>query len=318
MTKISKSLIALIACSLAMNVSAAQERVTYKAAKSSSSYYQMAVQVGENISQATDKSVMLTIEESQGSVQNVKEAPKRTGNYIFTTPPGLIALAQSGKAMFEKDDQKSYESIRALFPIPYLTMHVVVNANSNIKTFDDLKGKSLLIGKGSFGAKEAARYIELFGLKGQTKLIDAELSGAVTALKNGQIDGFATSGSFPAPNVIEAAASMPIRILSMSDAQIELTKQDKIIIPSGTYADVDYAVSTTTLPVGLYTTTKMSDELAYKITKAFWESKAKLEKQNVWWKAISLENLSMFNTKLHPGALKYYNEIHANIPEKLK
>lgn len=316
--KLSKSLIALLTCALALSASASDERVTFKAAKSSSSYYQMAVQVGESISQATNKTVMMTIEESQGSVQNVKEAPKRSGNYIFTTPPSLITLAQSGKAMFEKDDPKSYDSVRALFPIPYLTMHFVVKADSSIKTFDDLAGKSLLIGKGSFGAKEAAKYVELFGLKDKTKLIDAELSGAVTALKNGQIDGFATSGSFPAPNVIEAAASMPIRLLSMSDAQIELTKQDKIIIPSGTYADVDVDIATTTLPVGLYTTTAMSDALAYKITKAFWESKPKLEAQNFWWKAITPANLTMFKTKLHPGALKYYNEIHATIPENLK
>ncbi|MDD2383565.1 MAG: TAXI family TRAP transporter solute-binding subunit [Sulfurospirillaceae bacterium] len=316
--KLSKSLVALLTCTLALSASASDERVTFKAAKSSSSYYQMAVQVGESISQATNKAVMMTIEESQGSVQNVKEAPKRTGNYIFTTPPSLITLAQSGKAMFEKDDPKSYDSVRSLFPIPYLTMHFVVKADSDIKSFDDLAGKSLLIGKGSFGAKEAAKYVELFGLKDKTKLIDAELSGAVTALKNGQIDGFATSGSFPAPNVIEAAASMPIRLLTMSDAQIALTKQDKIIIPSGTYADVDVDVATTTLPVGLYTTTAMSDALAYKITKAFWESKPKLEAQNVWWKAITPANLTMFKTKLHPGALKYYNEIHATIPENLK
>lgn len=316
--KLAKSLVALVTCTLALSATAGDERITFKAAKSSSSYYQMAVQVGESISQATNKEVMMTIEESQGSVQNVKEAPKRTGNYIFTTPPSLITLAQSGKAMFEKDDPKSYESVRALFPIPYLTMHFVVKADSSIKTFDDLSGKSLLIGKGTFGAKEAAKYIELFGLKDKTKLIDAELSGAVTALKNGQIDGFATSGSFPAPNVIEAAASMPIRLLTMNDAQIELTKQDKIIIPSGTYADVEYDVATTTLPVGLYTTTAMSDALAYKITKAFWESKSKLEAQNIWWKAITPANLTLFKTKLHPGALKYYNEIHATIPENLK
>jgi hypothetical protein len=37
-------------------------------------------------------------------------------------------------------------------------------------------------------------------------IADAELSNAVAALKNGQIDGFVTAGSYPAPNVIEAAA----------------------------------------------------------------------------------------------------------------
>ena len=41
-------------------------------------------------------------------------------------------------------------------------------------------------------------------------IADSELSTRCNALKNGQIDGFVTAGSFPAPNVIEAAASTPV------------------------------------------------------------------------------------------------------------
>jgi len=306
-------------CSLALNLSASDDtRITYKSAKSTSSYYQMAVQVGENISRNTNKDLKITIEESQGSVQNVKEVRKRKGNYVFTTPPVLIRLAQGQKAMFKKDKADDYSNIRSLFPIPYLTMHMVVNADSGINTFSDLKGKSLLIGKGSFGAREAKKYVKLFGLKGEVNLVGAELSGAVAALKNGQIDGFATAGSYPAPNVIEAAASTKIKILSMDDAQITKTKRDKLVIPAGTYSGIDEDIVTTTLPVGVYTTTNMSEETAYKFTKAFWESKPNLEKQSVWWKAITPQNLAMFNAKLHKGALKYYNEISASVPSKLK
>lgn len=314
--KIKALTIALIASTLVSNLSA--QRVTLKAAKSSSSYYQMAVQVGENIAKATNKELSITIEESQGSVQNVKEVRKRVGNYVFTTPPVLLKLAKTNKAMFKKDNSKDYEKVRALFPMPYLTMHIVVRKDSNINSFEDLKGKSLLVGKGSFGAREAKKYIKLFGLREDVKLINAELSGAVAALKNGQIDGFATSGSYPAPNVIEAAASANIKILNMSDEQIALTKRDKIVIPAKTYANIDEDIKTTTLPVGVYTTTNMSEDTAYKFTKAFWESKKALEKQNIWWKAISFENLSMFSTKLHKGALKYYKEENANIPEGIK
>lgn len=317
--KITKSIATMTLCAFALNLSASENvRITYKAAKSSSSYYQMAVQIGENIGRKTNKELQITIEESQGSVQNVKEVRKRKGNYTFTTPPGLVKLALEKKAMFKNDNPEDYKKIRSLFPIPYLTMHVVVGADSGINSFNDLKGKSLLIGKGSFGAKEAQKYIELFGLKNDVKLIGAELSGAVSALKNGQIDGFATSGSYPAPNVIEAAASVNIKLLNMDDAQIAKTKRNKLIIPAGTYSGVNKDISTTTLPVGFYTTTNMSEEVAYKMTKAFWESKPALEKQSSWWKAITPKNLDMFNTKLHKGALKYYMEINAKIPEKLK
>lgn len=315
--KISK-IVMFIVIGLGLSLHASGTRVTLKAAKSTSSYYQMAVQVGENINKKTNGKISVTIEESQGSVQNVKEVKKRKGNYVFTSPPVLIKLALAKKAMFKKDNSEAYKKIRALFPIPFLTMHIVVRADSGINSYADLAGKTLLIGKGSFGAKEAAKYMKLFGLKGKVKLINAELSGAVAALKNGQIDGFATAGSYPAPNVIEAAASTKIKLLSMSDEQVKKTKRDKLVIPAGTYPGIDKNIVTTTLPVGVYTTTNMSNQTAYEITKAFWESKKNLEKQSVWWKGITTKNLNMFKVKLHKGALKYYNEEKVNIPTTIK
>lgn len=316
--KIFKVIILFVVVTLGLNLYASSTRVTLKAAKSTSSYYQMAVQIGENINKETNGKLSITIEESQGSVQNVKEVKKRTGNYVFTTPPVLVKLALAKKAMFKNDNTNAYKKIRSLFPIPFLTMHIVVRADAGINNFSDLAGKTILIGKGSFGAKEAKKYMKLFGLQGKVKLINAELSGAVAALKNGQIDGFATAGSYPAPNVIEAAASTKIKILSMSDEQIKKTKRNKLIIPAGTYPGIDKDVVTTTLPVGVYTTTNMSEETAYEFTKAFWKSKKNLERQSVWWKAITIKNLNIFNVKLHKGALKYYKEINANIPSKIK
>jgi hypothetical protein len=127
----------------------AETRVTYKSAKSTSSYYQMAVQLAEAVKKGSGGEMILTVEESQGSVQNVKEAATRGGNYVFTTPPGLIKLAQGGKKMFEPKNAK-FDEIRGLFPIPSLTMHFVVRKDSGVNSFADLEGKTFLIGKGQF------------------------------------------------------------------------------------------------------------------------------------------------------------------------
>lgn len=291
---------------LCLNVQGS-EKITFKSAKSSSSYYQMSVQLGEVVNKATDNFLQFTIEESQGSVQNLKEARKRKGNYLFTTPPGLIQTALSSNGAFKKDNPKDYEKIKALFTIPYLSMHFVVRKDANIKSFADLKGKTILVGKGTFGAKEGKKYIELFGLKDQVKIVESELSGAVNAMKNGRIDGFVTSGSFPAPNVLEISSSVDIAVLSLDDEQIKLTKRNEIIIPKGTYKGIDYDVTTTTLPVGIYAT-NMSDDTAYKLVKAFWESKAELEKGNAWWKSVGFKNLQDLKINLHNGAKKYYQE----------
>ncbi len=295
----------------------AQTRVTYKSAKSTSSYFQMAVQLAEAIKKGSNGDIILTVEESQGSVQNVKEAANRTGNYVFTTPPVLIKLAQKGIKMFKPANPKFME-IRGLFPIPSLTMHFVVRADAGINKFEDLAGKTFLVGKGSFGAREATKYLKKFGLEGKVKIASVELNAAVNALKNRQIDGFATAGSYPAPNVLEAAASTKVKVLSLSPEQIKITKRNTMVIPAGTYAGVDTDVTTTTLPVMAYTTTAMDDATAYALTKTYWESKASMGKSAKWWNGVTPDYLSAMYGKLHPGALKYYVEKGIEVPAGLK
>src|SRR6056297_295662 len=293
---------------MAVLPAAAETRVTYKSAKSTSSYYQMAVQIAEAMQDATAGEISVTVEESQGSVQNVMEVRARGGDYVFTTPPVLVRLAQGGKAMFEGKGDPAFDDIRALFPIPSLTMHFVMSDESGAETFDDLKGKTILLGKGSFGAREGEKYLGLFGVQGEVEIADVELSNAVPAVKNGQIDGFVTAGSWPAPNVVEAAASTGVRVLSLSDEQIAETKRTKLVIPAGTYAGQDADIATTSLPVAAYTTTKMDDETAYQLTRTFWESQERLGKRAAWWKGVDAGLMENITGKIHPGAQRYYEE----------
>jgi uncharacterized protein len=292
----------------------AETRVTYKSAKTGSSYYQMGVELAEALKAGTDGEIVVTIEESQGSVQNVMEAKARGGDYVFTTPPSLVGLAQEGAAMFEGKGDPAFAEIRALFPIPSLTMHFVMAASSNTESFEDLTGKSLLLGKGSFGATEGEKYLQLFDLEGKVQIADAELSNAVAALKNGQIDGFVTAGSWPAPNVIEAAASTDVTILSMTPDQVAKTGQSAITIPAGTYAGQDEDIKTTALPVVAYTTTKMDDETAYQLTKTFWESRDALAENARWWQGVDESLMANVTGEFHPGALRYYEEAGMEVP----
>lgn len=286
----------------------AQTRVTYKSAKTTSSYYQMAVQLAEAMKAGSDGSISVTVEESQGSVQNVMEVKSRAGDYVFTTPPALIGLAQAGKAMFEGKTDPKFDEIRALFPIPSLTMHFVMSKDSGVESFADLEGKTVLIGKGSFGAKEGEKYLKMFGLEGKVELADVELSAAGAALKNGQIDGFVTAGSYPAPNVIEAAASTGVHVLSLTDEQVTQTKRTRLVIPAGTYAGQDQDIVTTSLPVVAYSTTAMDDDTAYALTKTYWSQKENMGSGAAWWNAVNSDMLVNIKGKIHPGAIRYYKE----------
>lgn len=292
----------------ALSSAQAETRVTYKSAKAGTSYYQMGVEIAQAIKAGSNGQITITLEESQGSVQNVMEAASRTGNYVFTTPPSLVNAAMADKGAFEKRPSPKYKEIRALFPIPSLTMHFVTRADAGIKSFADLAGKNVLVGKGTFSANEGTKYLKLFGLDGKVKLANVELNNAVAALKNKQIDAFVTAGSFPSPNVIEAAASLPVVVLSMTDAQVTQTGAARAVIPANTYAGQKAEIVTTSLPVIAYTTTQMDDKTAYALTKTYWEQRAKMAASAPWWKGVTPAMLANIPGKIHPGALRYYKE----------
>lgn len=299
-------------------LASAETRITYKSAKSTSSYYQMGVQISEAMKAGSNGDIIVTVEESQGSVQNVMEVRARGADYVFTTPPVLVKLAQGGKAMFEGKGDPKFDDIRALFPIPSLTMHFVMGAESGITDFAGMEGKKILLGKGSFGATEGTKYLTLFGLEGKVELAEVELSNAVSALKNGQIDGFVTAGSYPAPNVIEAAASTGIFVLSLSDDQITQSGRSKLVIPAGTYTGQDEDITTTSLPVAAFTTTAMDDDTAYALTKTYWEEKASMGDAAPWWNGVDESLMENLSGRIHTGAVRYYEEAGFTLSEAQK
>src|SRR5690554_2876546 len=246
----------------------AETRVTYKSASAGTAYYQMGVELAEAIRQGTEGDVVVTLEESQGSVQNVMEVMARQGNYVFTTPPALVEQALAGSGPFAERQSPRFQEIRGLFPIPSITMHFVLAGDQGVVDIEALEGKEILIGQGTFGAREAQRYLELFDLIDRVEVANASIGSGPDALKNGQIDAFVTASSFPTPNVIETAASMPISLVSLSDEQIEQTGAARQTIPAGTYAGIDEDVSTTSLPVIAYTTSAMDDDTAYTLTRS--------------------------------------------------
>ncbi|HSK39769.1 MAG TPA: TAXI family TRAP transporter solute-binding subunit [Arenibaculum sp.] len=312
----------LLASTAGAGSALAQTRVTLKSAAAGSSYYLMTVQLSEALRTATDGRIEPTVEESQGSVQNVKEAVRRSGAFVFTSPPSLVRNAQQGKAPFE--GESGYDRIRVLFVMPPVTMHVVTRADAEIDDITDLAGKSFIAGgRGSFTERQMQQVFRTFGLDGEIDVPETELGAAANALRNRQVDGFATGGSHPAAMVQELAATMPIRLVGLTPGQIDtLMAADPglgpVTIPAGTYSGQDQPVETFGTPVGAYATAAMDDETAYLITRTVWESIDEMAGRNPWWKAPAKEQVAQLGIPLHPGALRYYDEAGVEIPESAR
>jgi uncharacterized protein len=289
----------------------AETRLTLKSASSTSSYYVMTVQLAQMLNEQSGGVILPTVEESQGSVQNVSEAGRRTGAFLFTSPPDLIDSAFAGREPFNTGG--NYEGIRTLFPMPFITIHFVVRADSEINSVSDLAGKSFIAGgTGTFCERQTASVLDALGLSDGMTFPEMELSGAPAALRNGQIDGYATCSSHPTPQVQELAATMPVRILSFTDAERETIIANSpsagaITIAAGTYAGIDEDIATVAVPVGAYAT-NMDDETALQVVTSFWEQREGLAETNPWWAGVSPELVAQLRAPLHPGVVAFYEE----------
>ncbi len=261
--------------------------------------------------------VEVTVEDSPGSMVNVKESRNRT-NFLFTSPPILISAAVKAKGKFKEG---GYDNIRSLWPIPGLVMHWAVREDSGVKKLRDLVGKRFIPGgAGSAGARFTKQVFDVIGIKEKVTLLEVDLSEGVQAVKNCRAVGFSTASSAPASLVSEISATTTIRLLELKDADYQgvSKKFARYVIPAGTYKGVDYDVRTISLLVGTYTTTNLSDDVAYKVTKAFWENRKVWEKSHPAMKLVKMEGLNQLAAKVHPGALRYYNEIGFKVDESLK
>jgi uncharacterized protein len=296
--------------------------LSLRAGKADSPYHTLAIELVAALSQQGGQAPAIAVEESQGSVQNVIDAAQEPAPRLFTAPPNVISEARHGDKPFGKNPH--YADVRALFPIPFQTMHWVVRKDADIKSFDDLAGHPFVPGgRGSFGEQQTETVLKLLGLEDRVQLIDIDSNAAASALSSKQIAGFATSGSYPIASLATLAKETSIQLLSLTSAQVERElKSDgttvSATIPKGTYPGVDEDTKTVALPAGIYTTRRLGNDDAYRITKTFWTNLPALVQNAPAWGAVTPALLGVLRARLHPGALKYYLEAGIEVPAKLR
>ena len=292
-----------------------------RAGKADSPYHALAVKLVAALKRQGN-SPDIVIEESQGSVQNVIDAAQEAVPRLFTAPLNVISDARRGNKPYGKNPH--YRDVRALFPIPFQTMHWVVRQDGDVKSLADLAAHPFVPGtRGSFGERQTATVLKLLGLDERVQLIDIDSNAAGSALATKQVAGFATSGSYPIPGLQELAGAVPIRLLSLTPGQVkqELASDGTTVaatIPKGTYKGVDGDTMTVALPAGIYTTSRLGNAEAYRITNAFSTSLPALARDAPSWRAITPALLTVLGARLHPGALKYYREAGIKVPAQLR
>ncbi|MFC1580127.1 TAXI family TRAP transporter solute-binding subunit [Thermodesulfobacteriota bacterium] len=325
----------LIGASVLVMATAGQARQTIKMATiapGSSAYLTMTT-MATMINQAQND-IQIKVDATGAATKHMIELAQGKIDICMNSPV-VYMLMKRGKAMYSKlkDAPELAKNLRLLFWFPYGQYHVVTYAESGIRELKDIRGKKVFLGPPGGGAWNAAReWVEVTtDLKPKKDFdnVKGSWSSAFQGFQDRQFDVYVAGGIAPFPQVEQLALTSKLHILGLTKEEYESNKRaiattkkpgrEVGIIPAGIYGDgVDNKVDVYTLGsvVGVSVNKSMDPDMAYKITKLFWEEAKKNSDTHPWLKSLSkkyaVQNGGM---QLHPGAAKYYKEQGVTIPK---
>ena len=277
-------------------------------------YYPMGNAMAQIVSKNVPN-VKASAQATAGTPQNVLLMQKKEAELAFAQN-GVAYYAYQGQGMFDGKPVKMLRGVTHLYPN---VMHIVVRADSNIKSVKDFAGKKFVPGAvGSATEINSKEILGLYGLdykdKKNVKVDYLGYSEAAEALKDDRVDGILIAGGLPTSAVLDAASSVKIRLLSIEpDMMARLIKEMpwyyEFKIPKGTYIGQTEDVTTVAVANILICRDDLSTDLVYGITKSLYDNHKDLVTAHSAAKDMKLEDGTKGMTvPLHPGAEKFFKE----------
>ena len=259
---------------------------------------------------------------SGASVANAKAIENGNAQAVIIQND-VAYYAYNGLYMFEDGSIKKLKGVASLYPE---TVQIVVRADSDIKTFQDLKGKKVSIGAvGSGCAVGAEQVFKAAGVWDSIDKVYMTMSESSQALRLGQIDALVYVSGAPAAAVTQIATQTPVRLIPVSEEILNKLKDEgyifyvKQVVPKGTYNGLTEDVPTIAVKAMLAVSEDLPDDVVYEMTKILYEHLDELRTVHQKAQAITLDTaLDGMSIPLHPGAIKYYEEKGLTIPSELK
>jgi TRAP transporter TAXI family solute receptor len=236
--------------------------------------------------------------------------------------PFLNAAAYKGMQPFEKP----LEELRALaggMSMNYF--HFYVDAASPLNSMDEIFGqkKKVRLAISQAGSSDTwvlERVLESY----KTSIPDLEKAGftflrgnyafQANQFKDQNADGVFTFLALPGAAVTEASVGRKLKLLDFSQSALKHLEQYGITagkIPAGTYEKAANTKDVMTAAAGSVITVHkdMTNELAYRLTKAFNDNYEKARKVHSSMEPYQIKDgPTGCGVPLHPGAIKYYKE----------
>lgn len=271
-----------------------------------------------------DPNLELTAEGTGGSAENLRSV--NSGDFQFgIVYSGDVALGARGEL---PNDTTKYTNVLPVAPLYGGVIHLVVSKNSGIETVDDLPGKRIALGNaGSGAALSAERYFTHMGLIDQVKVEYLGYSQAAAAMGDGQLDGFWILAGFPNASVTEATTYTDIRLIDVYNPGVAKGFFEAYpfysarVLTGGAYTGVDADVPSFQDTALWVANADVPEEVVYNALKAVFADAGleRLREAHPSAQEVQLEKgIEGIANRLHPGAVRFWEEQGVSIPDALR
>ncbi|MGX1101726.1 MULTISPECIES: TAXI family TRAP transporter solute-binding subunit [Bradyrhizobium] len=302
---------AIVAASvLSAPVAQAEQFINVLTGGTSGVYYPLGVAMGKIYGDKIP-GVKTQVQATKASVENLVLLQQGRGEIAFTLGDSLKAAWEGDAEAGFKNKLDKLRTIGAIYP-NYI--QIVATGESGIKTLADLKGKSLSVGAPKSGTELNSRAILAaagMSYKDLGKVEYLPFAESVDLMKNRQLNATLQSAGLGVASLKDLSTSSEITVVAVPKETVDKIGPPfvSVIIPANTYTGQDKDVPTAAVVNYLVTSSAVSDDLAYQMTKLVYESLPELANAHAAGKEIKLEAAATGSpVPLHPGAIRYYKE----------
>ncbi len=274
-----------------------------------------------------EHNISLSAISSAGSLENIKLL--RDNQAQFALLQGVFAAwAWNGEGPISRP-QTGLRSVGAMWQnVEHFVLETALITDGTISDLGKLNGARYVLGARNSGAEQTGRYIlEVLGVDYERTLNLAYMGygGAANAIQDGNITGMNVPAGAPVSAITQAFAQLGERLTILEFTPEELATinskynlWDWYDLPAGTYPNQNTLVRTVGSPNVLAVRSDVPDEVVYQVTRVIWENLRALQDIHGATNDMSLDvALKGLGAPLHPGAIRYYEEIGMEIPANL-
>jgi len=311
--------IAALALSLVASPVVAEKRLAFGATNAQSAHYAYFASLAKVVNRANPE-FKASVVETGATVDNLKRMARDQLDIGLITTSALYHSYNGVKA-FEGRPVKS----KLLWAYALAPQNVIVRRDSGVKSLAELSGKRF--GPGQRGSSTEATSLDVMNTLGfSPDWVRGSNGELAAAIKDNRSIGFIKSsvGTRFDALTTDIATFTPVQVLGINDSQRKLIQEKLpelsiVQMPGG---DMENSGPYTTwgFMIGVSASPDLDDETAYKLVKAVMEDKTEQATAFPSVKGVNLAELTLkyATSPLHPGAIRYFEEIGMQVPASLR